>query len=172
MLAAACVLASFSPDAITPAARAAGSCTAAAAPARTDAEPVRSDAVLCAVNAVRAEHGLRPLKADARLRSAAGSHASDMARRRYFAHDTPEGIDLVQRARLAGWIPRKRSWRLGEVLAVGCYTASTAEAAVQGWLASPGHREVILDPRMRRVGIGLVDVGDCSVWVLDLGRKR
>ena len=171
VLAAACAVASFCPDALTHSAYAEERCQAASAQAATDTLAARGEAVMCEVNAVRAEHGLRPLRFDSRLQFAAGNHAWDMVNRRYFAHDTPEGIDLVQRAKFAKWIPRRREWRLGEVLAAGCYTASTAAAAVEGWLNSPGHREVILDPRMRLIGWGLMDIDQCTVWVLDLGRK-
>jgi len=171
VLAAACALLALCLTVFTPTAGATSACVGAAAAARTDAVPSRGQALLCAVNEVRALHGLRPLKLDWKLTAAAGAHAADMVRRSYFAHVSPDGVDLTRRVKRTGWIPRLRDWELGETLALGCGLLSSPVAAVEGWMHSDGHRAVILDPRMRRGGIGLVDAGDCSTWVLDVGRR-
>jgi uncharacterized protein YkwD len=128
--------------------------------------------LLCLVNHERAEHGLKPLRLDAKLRRAAERHARDMARRRYFAHERPGGPDLTERLRRAGW----RGRGAGEVIAYGCESASSARTAVRGWMLSPPHRAILLDGRFRRAGPGMarrppVDCGRGATWVLDVGRR-
>jgi uncharacterized protein YkwD len=67
-----------------------------------------------------------------------------MLHRQYFAHGSVAGRALAQGAR--GPI-------FGEDLAWG--TGVTAQWVVNQWLASPGHRAVLLRPGFRRVGIGI-----------------
>jgi uncharacterized protein YkwD len=100
--------------------------------------------LLQSVNAVRTSHGLAPLRMDIRLVRAARGHSADMMRRQYFAHGS-----VARRALAAG----ARGPVFGEDLAWG--TRVTAQLVVNRWLASPGHRAVMLRPGFRRVGIGI-----------------
>ncbi|HEY5661788.1 MAG TPA: CAP domain-containing protein [Gaiellaceae bacterium] len=95
------------------------------------------------MNAVRKSHGLRPLRVDFHLVSAARGHSSDMMRRQYFAHGAVAG-----RAVAAG----AHGPLFGEDLAWA--TRITANWVVGAWLASPEHRAILLRPGFRRVGIG------------------
>ncbi len=67
-----------------------------------------------------------------------------MLNRQYFAHGSVVGRALAHGAR--GPV-------FGEDLAWG--TDVTAQWVVTQWLASPGHRAVLLRPGFRRVGIGI-----------------
>ena len=96
------------------------------------------------MNAVRTSRGLAPLRVDFRLVRAARGHSTDMVRRQYFAHGS-----VASRARAAG----ARGPIFGEDLAWG--TGVTAQWVVNHWLASAGHRAVMLRPGFRRVGIGI-----------------
>jgi uncharacterized protein YkwD len=96
------------------------------------------------MNSVRTSRGLAPLRLDVRLVRAARGHSADMLRRQYFAHGP-----VAHRARAAG----ARGPVFGEDLAWG--TGVTARWVVNRWLASPGHRAVLLRPTFRRVGIGI-----------------
>ena len=100
--------------------------------------------LLQTMNAVRAGHGLAPLRLDIRLLRAARGHSADMMHRQYFAHGSVAGRVLAQGAR--GPI-------FGEDLAWG--TGVTAQWVVGRWLASPTHRAVLLRAGFRRVGIGI-----------------
>jgi uncharacterized protein YkwD len=100
--------------------------------------------LLQTMNAVRASRGLAPLRVDFRLVRSARGHSTDMVRRQYFAHGSVAG-----RARAAG----ARGPIFGEDLAWG--TGVTAQWVVNQWLASAGHRAVMLRPGFRRVGIGI-----------------
>src|SRR3954447_15370385 len=52
----------------------------------------RAKAMFDAVNQVRANAGLGPYDLDLRAMDAAQWHADDMVARRYFAHNTPDGL--------------------------------------------------------------------------------
>lgn len=98
------------------------------------------------LNQERASRGLKPLVRDATIDAVARSHAFDMLRRGYFAHETPEGTTPFDRMR-DGNI---RFNTAGENLAL----APTVMLAHQGLMDSPGHRANILRPEFGRVGIG------------------
>jgi uncharacterized protein YkwD len=73
-----------------------------------------------------------PLRWSNTLHEAAASHAADMARHSYFSHTGRDGSGVDDRARRAGY-----PWRaIGENIAAG---QLHADAAVQGWIKSPGH---------------------------------
>lgn len=146
---------------------AAGAPTASAATvcASADGVPARAatvslaNAALCLVNQERTSRGLRPLKSNRRLAKAALAHARDMVRRGYFAHESLSGSDFVDRIRRTGYISRRSFPSLGEDLAFGSGQLGTPRAIVDGWMASPGHRANILNPKFREAGIG-VAIGD------------
>ena len=127
--------------------------------------------ILERVNAFRSGHGLMPLKIDLKLNTAAQRHADDMAQRDYFAHVSPEGGTVGQRASQAGY-----RWRLVlENLAAG---QATPKEVVEGWKGSPGHRKAMLDPYVRELGVGYAylprDNGRIKAyhyWAMSMGRR-
>jgi uncharacterized protein YkwD len=100
--------------------------------------------LLQTMNGVRTSRRLPALRVDPRLVRAARGHSADMMRRQYFAHGS-----VASRALAAG----ARGPLFGEDLAWG--TGVTATWVVNQWLASPGHRAVMLRRGFRRVGIGI-----------------
>ena len=134
-------------------------------------------AIVCDINVYRAQNGLRPLRWDWRLWSAAQGQASDMAARHYASHFTPEGKGLTERVQPTGYIPNGLTWYLAENLGWGTNYLSTPLAIVLGWLDSPEHRENILDPQFRDIGVGM-NVGAISengesgiIYVADFGMR-
>ena len=111
----------------------------ATAPTAAELEIVR------AMNVVRVRSGRRALRVGPALTRAARSHSADMARRGYFDHGA-----FVQRLRRFG----VRAPYVGENLAYGTEPLPAAEV-VQMWLASPGHRQILLDRSFRLVGVGV-----------------
>jgi uncharacterized protein YkwD len=109
-------------------------------------EPSGADEVLALVNRERQKGGLPPLAGDPALSAIAQNHAEDMARRGYFEHESPEGMDPFDRLRAAGISYR----RAGENIA--CRTEG-ARSVVRLWMGSPGHRKNILGD-FTRAGIG------------------
>jgi uncharacterized protein YkwD len=117
--------------------------------------------VLALVNQNRRRGGCDELTLDRRLIDAANEHAADMARRDYFAHESPNGAGAGDRVRDAGY----RWSRYGENIARG---ADSAYEVVDGWMHSPEHRENILDCRLHQMGVGLALSGDDTpYWVQD-----
>jgi uncharacterized protein YkwD len=101
--------------------------------------------LLQAVNATRHAHGLRPLRFDGRLQTAARSWSGTLLRSDVFTHGDFAG--------------RMRSFHVaglaGENLAWGSGSYASASSVVAMWLASPGHRANLLKPSYRRIGIGI-----------------
>ena len=113
-------------------------------------------AVLDELNLVRLEHGLRQLRLSPSLTEAADNHSLAMVKAGYFAHESPDGSHFARRIkRLLQAAAARRKWRVGENL-IWRTDRLTARAAVAAWLASPGHRENLLGPKFREVGISAV----------------
>ena len=102
--------------------------------------------LLQAINQVRAAHGAPALRLGVRLQQAARSHSRAMARSGAFTHG-----DWFRRLRRHG----VRARTLGETIAWGVGTDSTAGALVRMWMASPPHRATLLRPGFRRIGVGI-----------------
>src|SRR5687768_1441810 len=103
------------------------------------------------VNSERTTAGLQPLAPDPELTEVARRHSTDMFKRGYFAHVTPENRSPFDRIREADI----RFLTAGENLAL----APTVQIAHAGLMKSPGHRANILRPTFGRVGIGIMDGG-------------
>jgi uncharacterized protein YkwD len=112
-------------------------------------------ATLCLINRERAIRGRRSLRTDARLARAAQSHSSDMVAHRYFAHQSHDGSGFGARIRHTGWMRHRRAYRVGENIAYGTGGRATPLAIVSAWMHSAGHRANVLEPRFRRIGIGI-----------------
>jgi uncharacterized protein YkwD len=149
------VVAILAPASHPPSALAAACGNANSAPTHTSRHAV-ARATVCLLNVERRSRNLRPLRLNARLSKAAQEHSRDMVRRHYFSHTTPDGISFAQRIRGAGYLRAARSWLVGETLAWGSRNRGAAARIVQAWMQSPPHREEILRPSFRDVGIGVV----------------
>jgi uncharacterized protein YkwD len=122
--------------------------------------------VLALVNDNRRRGGCEALTLDRRLIAAANRHAADMARRGYFAHESPSGDRAGERVQDAGY----RWSRYGENIARG--QDSVAEV-VDGWMHSPEHRENIMDCRLHQMGVGLAFSSDRTpYWVQDFATPQ
>lgn len=133
-------------------------------------------AVLCLINAIRADRALQRLKSDGLLRRAALFHSRDMVGHKYFGHHGPGGDDLAARLRRVGYFARHPGGSASEALAWG--TAASAQVLVDALMASPEHRSMIVNPAARAVGMGLsvgapaTDVrGPAMTLVLDFGER-
>ena len=125
-------------------------------------------AILDRVNRARAQVHLPPLRANARLEQTALRHAQDMLARSYYGHDSPEGTDVLQRSKMAGYRPRFA----GENIARGQYSV---EEVMNGWLGSKEHREHILASSFSEMGSAVVygknKQGWQVLWVQAFGRE-
>jgi uncharacterized protein YkwD/uncharacterized membrane protein required for colicin V production len=107
--------------------------------------------LLALVNRARAENGLDPVTIDPTIREVGRAYAVRMFQEGFFAHVDPNGATPFDRMRTGGVTFRAA----GENLAL----APTVQIAHDGLMNSPGHRANILNPRYRRVGIGVADGG-------------
>ncbi len=100
-------------------------------------------ALVRAINVARTHRGLPALRVDPRLVRAARANSARMLSTGNFSHD-----DFMRRFRRFG----VRGRLFGENLAWGTGVLGAAQA-VRMWLASPGHRENMLDRGFHRIGI-------------------
>ncbi len=114
--------------------------------------------VLDLVNQARTKANLPPLTWNNQLASAAQGHAEDMQKRNFFDHVNPDGLSPTNRIQAAGY----RGSTYGENIARG---QTSPEQVMNDWMNSPGHRENILRPSFREIGIGIVG----NIWVQDFG---
>ncbi len=128
------------------------------------AAEMRSD-VIDLSNAARSENDLAPLAQSEALARAAQDHACWMAETGEFSHSGEDGSTIADRARDAGFDYRF----VAENIAFG---QRTPEQVVSGWMESEGHRENLLSPRARKIGIGLAANDEGRVyWVMSLGQR-
>lgn len=111
----------------------------------------QEEEMLAEVNREREANGLAAFRMDVDLRKAARDHSSDMFKRGYFSHYTPDGLSPFDRMNAANI----EYTYAGENLAL----APSSKLAMQGLLNSPGHRANILNPNFNRIGIGAIDGG-------------
>jgi uncharacterized protein YkwD len=116
--------------------------------------PAAKAATLCLLNGERASRGLVPLAGQATLDSAAASYSQTMVQQRFFGHVSPSGQTMTDR--LTSYVASAGGWSTGENLAWGEGSLATPAAIVRDWMASPGHRDNILNGDYREIGIGIV----------------
>jgi uncharacterized protein YkwD len=111
------------------------------------------------VNAERALRHLVPLERRPDLDRVARAHSEDMARRRYFAHESPDGrnpLDRIEALAAPGFTLAAEN--------VGTTSRPDPNREIlQGWLASPVHRRNLLAPSFNATGVGVVRSPDGSL---------
>ena len=133
-------------------------------------------ATVCAINRLRTRRGLHPVRQHPRLQRAASGHAADMVRRRYFSHQSPEGLSSYDRIRRAGYLRGAAYWTLAEDLAWETGPGPSPADTVRAWMRSPGHRRALLLASVREIGVALVHgtpMGSRggATWAANLGRR-
>ncbi|MGV9423179.1 CAP domain-containing protein [Streptomyces sp. NPDC003656] len=137
--------------------------TAAATPAPSATASGAVAQIVQLVNAERAKVGCSALTVNAELNKAAQAHSDDMAAHQNMSHTGSDGSDPGSRITAAGY-----QWSAyGENVAYGY---STPAEVMAGWMASPGHRENILNCSYKEIGVGLAQPG--SYWTQDFGTAR
>lgn len=125
-------------------------------------------ALLAGMNAARAEHGLKPLRASSPLLKAARRQSAYLLGQHQLTHDSPGGKPFWTRIIAAGF---GKNRPMAENLASidGC--GKTAEQVIELWLNSQAHRANLLSPKYTLVGVASIGNGDCekSVYTTDFG---
>ncbi|MBN2112745.1 MAG: CvpA family protein [Acidimicrobiia bacterium] len=120
----------------------------AADPADLSDDPAAAAEVFDLLNRARVDGGLAPLAWSPALSEVAAGHAREMYLEGRFAHHSSTTGTVGDRLEAAG-ITYSRA---GENLAL----AATITRVHNGLMDSPGHRENILRPEFRRVGVAVV----------------
>jgi uncharacterized protein YkwD len=117
--------------------------------------PAYERAVVCVVNQLRADAGRRPLRINQRLRRAATRYAVKLVSDGFFAHDSPDGTSVLSRLQSVGYLEDAAEWDIAENLYWATETLNTPAAVVEAWAGSPAHRENMLSPDFREIGVGI-----------------
>lgn len=104
-------------------------------------------------NAERAKAGLKPLEIYSPLMDVAQAKSEDMAKNKYFDHNSPTYGSPFDQMKAAGISYRAA----GENIAQG---QTTPAQVVQAWMDSPGHRQNILNANFTHIGVGYVANGN------------
>ena len=133
-----------------------------AAPAGTVSEQASAEAqVLQLVNDERAKAGCSPVAANSALRELAEDFSEAMAAQGFFDHTDPSGATPWDRAEAAGI-----SDLGGENIARG---QADAQAVMDAWMDSPGHKANILNCDFRTLGVGVHFGPGGPWWTQDFG---
>lgn len=121
-----------------------------------DTERVQQRA-LDSLNTLRAQARLAPVGLNAELTAAASAHSRDMSfqgRAWAFGSDGSSPIDRVMRAGYRGDY-------LGKAVSE---TYESELETINGWMASPDTRAVLMDPRAREAGFAWYQEPDGKLW--------
>lgn len=138
--------------------------TSAPTPRRTTTPPADTSAqaaVLSLVNQERAKVGCSPVTASSSLASLAQNFSDDMAARGFFDHTDPDGNTPWDRAAKAGV-----DGLGGENIARG---QADAQAVMDAWMNSEGHRANILNCDYKTLGVGVHFGSGGPWWTQDFG---
>ena len=113
--------------------------------------------VLKLVNQARAENGLNPLSWADDLADIARAHSADMIERGFFSHTNPDGQSPFDRIKSNGISYRAAAENIA-------YGQPDAEAVMNSWMNSAGHRANILNENLKEIGIGAVKDSNGTVY--------
>ncbi|WP_432092693.1 CAP domain-containing protein [Streptomyces sp. bgisy100] len=132
------------------------------APAAATGEAAR---VLQLVNQERASAGCSPLTSNPKLTDAADKYSDVMARSGVMSHTGPDGSSMTDRVEAEGY-----AWSaIGENIAQG---QQDADAVMDAWMNSSGHRANILNCDFKEIGIGVHEGDGGPWWTQDFGASR
>jgi uncharacterized protein YkwD len=117
--------------------------------------------VLDAVNAVRIEQGLGPLRYSAELNAASETHARDMSVQDRAWHFGSDKTSPRERAARAGYFGELS----GENIAEG---TDTDLVVLKSWLDFGDTRDIMLDPAARGMGLGWYKDATGKTWWVQL----
>lgn len=111
---------------------------------------ISPDEIIRLTNIKRAENGLSPLTYNAVLSQAALAKGNDMINKNYWAHVAPDGTQPWTFFLSAGY----KYKYAGENLA---RDFNDSASTVDAWMASPSHKENMLSPNYKEIGVAVVN---------------
>jgi uncharacterized protein YkwD len=117
--------------------------------------PATETAIVEATNAFRSKHNLSALRPNPQLAAAARAYARSLAAMKDLTH-TANGTTPATRAQAAGYAYCVIAENLAAIYdSRGFSPHGYAQRALDGWEASPGHRENLMRPAVSEIGIGV-----------------
>ncbi len=120
-----------------------------------------------AINNYRRTKGLKPLKLDAELTTAARAHAQDLAKWDRISHYGSDGSNPWDRVKRAGYNAKLAAENVGTGQA-------TFDEVMKGWQNSPGHNKNLLQAEAQHIGLALVHDPKTefkTFWTLVIGSR-
>jgi uncharacterized protein YkwD len=103
------------------------------------------------------------LEADPALIEIARVRGQDMVEKGYFSHYGPNGeylvMELAPKHGVGGWVWENST----QLLRTTSLTSSNAARAVSNWMKSQDHRRVLMEPFLRRTGVGIAIGGNAII---------
>ncbi|MEK4424103.1 CAP and S-layer homology domain-containing protein [Solibacillus sp. FSL K6-1523] len=124
-----------------------------------------SNQVVALINEIRVSKGLNALVQDSALSQLAIIKAQDMIKRGYFDHTSPFYGDPWDMAMLFDYDYVSFAENLAR-------NFSTPKQTVDAWLASPTHRENLLNAHYTTTGIGVKQKNDGNLYIVNLFAKK
>jgi len=117
--------------------------------------------IILETNRQRLDNGLKALKENSILNTAALAKARDMFDKQYFEHVSPSGVGPDGLAKKHGY----DYILIGENLILGIFSGD--KEAVDDWMNSPGHRANILNAKYTEIGVGVMEgtFDGQTVWI-------
>jgi uncharacterized protein YkwD len=112
-------------------------------------EPLTKDAIIKLGNDTRASHGFVPFVESQLLNRIAEERLRDMFQKQYIGHVSPTGEQASDCAQRVGYHYKM----LAENIASGIFLNN--QKIIDGWMQSPGHRQNILSPDTKEIGVAI-----------------
>lgn len=131
------------------------------------------DALVAAVNALRASYGLSPYSVNSILMGTAQAQAEFMASTGNVSHYGPGGISYTDRLLAAGY-PLAGDISLGGIRSENIIagTDMSAAEAVSAWMGDAPHQNTMLSPNLTEIGAGVSVVDGVVYYVIDCARPK
>ncbi len=122
-------------------------------------------------NETRESNNLATLCVSEVLTQAARSHSQEMIDQDHYSHNSHNGESFSARLERFGYDSYKE---IGENIAWGSGSLASPENIFKGWMESSNHRDNILGPGYREIGIGTATgacegYSDCTMYTVDFG---
>jgi uncharacterized protein YkwD len=130
-----------------------------------DDATAQANAMVSLTNEARSQAGLEPYRVNEILSGAAQAHADEIVSSGVFSHTGADGRNARERVLGAGYGAGREGVRVGE----NFVARATVEEAFQWLMDDPQHRDNILHPVYREIGVGVGETSFGYVWVMDLG---
>jgi uncharacterized protein YkwD len=117
--------------------------------------------IVTLANLQRRLHGLAQLQWNDSVAEEARRHSMNMMDRGFFSHRDPVRGPLAARLHAGGL-----TWsRCGENIFREHGMEDPADAAIEGWMKSPTHRQSLLDPLFTHTGVGIAISPDTEYFI-------